>query len=299
LTDKVKNKSSCVLRFFGADTQAIDRAAQALSGVGAQCASRGGETLLALRADTPRLLEKAEKRLRTAFKSDLYGEGEQTLPAALAAQLDSRGRLLACADTATGAMLEPRLEAVEGAERVFDFGAMSYAQAETRAKIEQRAARAARGKTPADLELARVRAALRVVGAELVAGSVKCGEKLLLIVGTRKGCWLRYVREDENPALWLMDMIRRAACGLKQAEGTSPQRYGAKIKGSLSRPAEQAAAKARPGGKMRVLGRAVFLLAALALVGLAGSWYVTGGDLKALPEVLGFSHQLHSGASLV
>lgn len=323
MTEKAKDENSCVLRFFGADADKVRSAAEALAGVEAQCASRGGETLLALRADTPQALARAEKSLRAAFKNDLYGRGEQTLPAALVAVLESRCRLLACADADTGALLERRMEIVEGAARVFDFGAMSYAQAETHNKIEQRAARRARGKGAAELELARVQAAMQIVGAELVAGSVRRGCETLLILGTRKKCWLRRINADENPALWLMDMVRRAACCLKQAEGTSRLRYGAKIEPRCLRPAEQkanasaaaqkvtvppsrsaeTAAVALSSGADKTGGHAVrcalVLLAVLVLVCLAGCWYVTGGDFSALPKALGFSHQLHSGASLV
>ena len=40
------------------------------------------------------------------------------------------------------------------------------------------------------------------------------------VLSAKKGCWLRTVPAADNAALWLLDMIRRAAAGLPQAEGT-------------------------------------------------------------------------------
>ena len=42
----------------------------------------------------------------------------------------------------------------------------------------------------------------------------------MLVLSTKKGCWLRTVPAADNPGLWLLDMVRRAAAGLPQAEGT-------------------------------------------------------------------------------
>lgn len=299
LTGNTNIGTGSVLRFFGADTEKIRLAAAALHGVKFDCAGRGGETLLALNAAGPCELKAAEKRLRKAFKSELYGAGGQCLPAALMEALEKRGRLLACADAATGALLEPRLENLDGAAKVFDFGALSYAHAPEHEKIECLAARRARGKGPAAMELARVKATLRVVGAQLAAGSVQQGSRWLLFAGTPKACWVREVSADANPALWLMDMLRRLACGLKQAEGTRRIRYGARLPQPAKAKGQQAAGAAKPRVKKHILRHAVAFIVVLALAGLAGSWYITGGNLAALPRALGFEQQLHSGAQLV
>lgn len=287
-----KTAASCarVLRLFGADTAAVRRLLQCEPGVEAQCASRGAETLAALRAADEPSLARAEKALRTAFPNDLYGSGEEGLAAAAVAALEANERLLACADSAALALLEPRLEAVEGAARVFDFGAMSCADEAAKAKIERQAARKATEKSPAAQALARVQATVRVVGAELAAGCLTQKDGTLLFVGTQKGCYVRTAAPNENAALWLLDMVRRAAAGLEPAAGTRWQRYGAKL--CLSGPD----APHKKGHALRAL---LLCLVLLALVCLAGAWYFTGGNFAALPRLLGFSHQLHSGAQLV
>lgn len=287
---------TCVLRFFGANRGEIERAAAALPGVSAKCMSRGGETLAALSAADKAALEKAAGRLRGAFKGDYYGEGGQDLAAAVVAALEHGDKLLACADAAAGALLEPRLEKVERAARVFDFGAMSYAQKQAGEKIERLAARRAAQKGEAEMACARVRATVSVVGAELAAGCAAQPWGTLLFVGTSRGCWLRAVKSDENAALWLLDMVRRAAAGLKQAEGTQWQKYGGKLR--VPPAAGQSAAGPKPR-RGRALRRVLALLALACVVALALAWYATGGDLAALPEVLGFAHELHSGAQLV
>ena len=52
----------------------------------------------------------------------------------------------------------------------------------------------------------------------------------MLVLSCRKGCFLRTVPAGENPALWLLDIIRRTAANKPQAEGTGflPARRAAK-----------------------------------------------------------------------
>lgn len=317
--NETKPSSSCVLRLFGANAEAVQDAVQTLPHVRTQCASRGAETLVALQADSQPALEKAAKNLRAAFPNDLYGRGEQTLAVAVVSALERRDRLLACADAAAGALLEPRLEGIENAARIFDFGAMSYADERTSKKIERQAAKKAGGSGNIRLALTRVQATIHIVGADLAAGILEQDGGTLLFVGTHKGCWVRPVAADENAALWLLDMVRRAACNLKQVDGTYWQRYRGKLRmpvpdvpaeapvptgGRLAAvtPMQMAApveAAAVPHKRRHAVRIVLVLLLLLALVGLAGAWYTTGGDLAALPEMLGFSHQIHSGAQLV
>lgn len=282
--------------------------------------SRGPETLLALRASAPAALQKAEKRLHSLYPNELYGEGGQDLAAATVCALERTSACLASAGAACGALLEPRLEAIEGAVNVYDFGALSYANAAVQAKAEklvQRAMNKRQNSGAAALALAQVQAALRCVGADIAVNCVELGGgTTLLLCGTAKGCWLRAVSGTESPALWLLDMIRRTALGLKQAEGTQRQRYRAKLCLPKAQPA--AAAPVSPAGaqkpptpeptataaaavpKQRHTLRRVLALFALALLlGLAGAWYMTGGDLAALPQTLGLQTQPHSGAVLI
>ena len=143
----------------------------------------------------------------------------------------------------------------------------------------------------------------RLTGAALAVGCVELPQSRLLLVGGKKGCWLRCTAMDENPGLWLLDMLRRAACGLPQAGGTGWQPYGKAVPDAALTPASLAAAPPTPPRpKHHRLGKALVVLLLLALAGLAAGWYYTGGDLAALPQKLqslGAESLPHAGAKLV
>lgn len=151
--------------------------------------------------------------------------------------------------------------------------------------------------------LARVQAMQKLTGAALAVGCVELPQSRLLLVGGKKGCWLRCVSPDENPGLWLLDLLRRAACGLPQAGGTCWQFYGRAVPDTALTPAVLAAAPpAPPNPKHHRLGKALVVLLLLALAALAAGWYYTGGDLAALPQKLqslGTESLPHAGARLV
>ena len=304
LTHEEKTQTDCVLRLFGAPLWAVRQAVQEI-GIAARCRARGAEVLMALRAETPAALETAKKGLQSRFSAELYGEGETTLAHAAVQAMETRRRLLVCADSGAGALLETRLETVAGAEKVFDFGAMSYADAKVRAKLDAKTRRVKGG--PAAMALARVQAAQRLVGTDFAAGCVERAEDTVLLLGSRKGCWVRTVANTDTPALWLLDMLRRAASGLPQAVGTSWQSYGRAIPADAltvqtlpDKPED--AAPAKPPRKHHRLRDFLILLLLLALAGFAAAWYYTGGDLTALPQKLqslGADSLPHSGAKLI
>ena len=140
-----KTQTTCVLRLFGAPLWAVQQAVQQ-TGLAAQCRSRGAETLAALQAETPAALSKAQKALADRFAAELYGEGEMTLVHAAVQALETHHRLLVCCDADAGTLLEARMETVAGAEKVFDFGAMSYADAKAREKLSAKVCRVKGGK---------------------------------------------------------------------------------------------------------------------------------------------------------
>lgn len=306
MTDKTKTES-CMLRLFGADPAALAEAVGRFPPqwrASAEWRSKGGETLLALRADSPAGLKKALHSLRTDFPAELYGEGETTLAAAVVRTLEQCDRLLVCCDAAAGSLLDSRLEAVPGAEKVFDFGGLSYSHPQTGRLIEKRAAARLHrndGSSADDLlrlTLARAQAARKVVGAELSAGCAEREHEKVLVLSTRKGCWLRTVRNEDAPALWLLDMIRRAAAGLPQAKGTG----FLPAHGRASSPEAVSGSSSPSRHRLRnFLLVLVLLLLALSAV----AWYWTNGQLTALPEQLraldlfGASHLPHSGAALL
>ena len=304
LIHEEKTQTTCVLRLFGAPLWAVQQAAQQAD-IAARCRARGAEVLAALQAETPAGLEKARKALCSRFAAELYGEGETTLVHAAVQALETHRRLLVCCDADAGTLLEARLETVPGAEKVFDFGALSYADAKIREKLSARTCRVKGGPIPA--KLARVQAAQRFVGADLAAGCVERAEDTVLFLGSRRGCWLRTVANTDAPALWLLDMIRRAASGLPQAAGTSWQKYGRAVPADVltvqtlpDKPENTAPAKP-PRKRHRVRNALIFLLV-LALAAFAAAWYYTGGDLTALPQrlqSLGADSLPHAGAKLI
>ena len=300
LIHEEKTQTTCVLRLFGVPLWAVQQA-----DIAAQCRARGAEVLAALQAETPAGLEKARKTLYGRFAAELYGEGEMTLVHAAVQALETHRRLLVCCDADAGTLLEARLETVPGAEKVFDFGALSYADAKIREKLSARTCRVKGGPIPA--KLARVQAAQRLVGADLAAGCVERAEDTVLFLGSRRGCWVRTVANTDAPALWLLDMIRRAASGLPQAAGTSWQKYGRAVPADVltaqtlpDKPENTAPAKP-PRKRHRVRNALIFLLV-LALAAFAAAWYYTGGDLTALPQrlqSLGADSLPHAGAKLI
>lgn len=304
LIHEEKTQTTCVLRLFGAPLWTVQQAAQQAD-IAARCRGRGAEVLAALQAETPAGLEKARKALNGRFAAELYGEGEMTLVHAAVQALETHRRLLVCCDADAGTLLEARLETVPGAEKVFDFGALSYADAKTREKLSARTCRVKGGPIPA--KLARVQAAQRLVGADLAAGCVERAEDTVLFLGSRRGCWVRTVANTDAPALWLLDMIRRAASGLPQAAGTSWQKYGKAVPADVltaqtlpDKPENTAPAKP-PRKRHRVRNALIFLLV-LALAAFAAAWYYTGGDLTALPQrlqSLGADSLPHAGAKLI
>ena len=304
LIHEEKTQTTCVLRLFGAPLWAVQQAAQQAD-IAARCRGRGAEVLAALQAETPARLEKARKALNGRFAAELYGEGEMTLVHATVQALETHRRLLVCCDADAGTLLEARLETVPGAEKVFDFGVLSYADAKIREKLSARTCRVKGGPIPA--KLARVQAAQRFVGADLAAGCVERAEDTVLFLGSRRGCWVRTVANTDAPALWLLDMIRRAASGLPQAAGTSWQKYGRAVPADVltaqtlpDKPENTAPAKP-PRKRHRVRNALIFLLV-LALAAFAAAWYYTGGDLTALPQrlqSLGADSLPHAGAKLI
>lgn len=304
LIHEEKTQTTCVLRLFGAPLWTVQQAAQQAD-IAARCRARGAEVLAALQAETPAGLEKARKALNGRFAAELYGEGEMTLVHAAVQALETHRRLLVCCDADAGTLLEARLETVPGAEKVFDFGALSYADAKTREKLSARTCRVKGGPIPA--KLARVQAAQHFVGADLAAGCVERAEDTVLFLGSRRGCWVRTVANTDTPALWLLDMIRRAASGLPQAAGTSWQKYGRAVPADAltaqtlpDKPENTAPAK--PPRKRHRMRNALIFLLVLALAAFAAAWYYTGGDLTALPQrlqSLGADSLPHAGAKLI
>ena len=138
--------------------------------------------------------------------------------------------------------------------------------------------------------------ARRVVGADLSAACAERENDCVLVLSCRKGCFLRTVPAGENPALWLLDIIRRTAANKPQAEGTGflPARRAAK-KDVLPGPQP----KRHP---LRRVCMTLLVLALLAALAAVGAWKYTNGNFYALPEQLRAlltEHVPRPGATLV
>lgn len=232
MNESTQNTARCVLRFFGVSGPAVEQAAAQLPpdwGLSFQSLARGGELLLALSASDQSILTQAEQKLRAQFPQDLYGRGENGLAVAATRALEEHDRLLVCCDAAAGEQLISRLDRVPGAQRVFDFGSESFSHPRHAAKLAaagQRAARRTETGSPLTAAAGAIRAAFRITGADLAAGMVEQEEGWVLLLGSRRELWLRRVSRADNPGLWLLDMIRRAASGFAPAQGTVQRRYG-------------------------------------------------------------------------
>ena len=280
-----------MLRLFGAQSTAVGKTVENFPPqwrAAAQWKSRGAETLLAVHADTPTGLKKAAQSLRSSFGADVYGAGDTSLAAAAVQALEAHDRLLACG---AGALLESRLEKVPGAEKVYDFGTMSYADAKVGPQIEKRARAKLGGEgdnpDPVRLALSRAQAARRIVGTELAVACAERESDHVLVLCTKKGCWLRTVPAADNPGLWLLDMVRRAAAGLPQAEGTGFLPAG---QAKQSDPPGRSQSKDPTPKKKHPLRVLLAVLGILALAAFGVAWYLTGGDLAALPQRLKTLH---------
>lgn len=287
-------QASCVLRLYGAAPQEVRKTADALMQqtkhplTAAHCRSKGAETLVALHAGEEKALRKAAQTLREHFPAEVYAEGGCDLAAALVQALCRHRTLLTCADAAAGALLEQRLEAVPQAENVFDFGRLSYAEERTAAQIDQMAHRRAKRAGELPLAMQRARAARKLVGADFGAACVEREDCVTVLVGSKKGCWLRTVRRDDAPALWLLDIIRRAVCGLPQAEGTFWLRYRDAVPQAAMLPPEQGRTmpKTEKPRKKHWLRKPLLLVFLVVAAAITAGWYYTGGNLTALPQLL-------------
>lgn len=134
------------------------------------------------------------------------------------------------------------------------------------------------------------------MGADLSAACAERESDCVLVLSCRKGCFLRTVPAGENPALWLLDIIRRTTANKPQAEGTGflPARRAAK---KDVRPAPSPGASPAPGVH-DAAGAGSAGGSSLAV----GAWEYTNGNFYALPEQLHTlltEHIPRPGATLV
>ena len=225
MTNKEERPAGCVLRLFGAPEQTVQKAVEALPDTWqgtVHCRSRGAETLVALQSSTPQQLHRAVQLLRTSLAPALYGEGEQTLAAAAVQALEQHRKLLVCSDTAAGALLETRLENLPGAEKVFDFGAMSYANTALTARLSRKLRKAPQAE-PART-LARVQVMQKLTGAALTVGCVERPKAVCCWWAAKRAAGCGALRRTRTPGYgcWICCAAPPAVCRRQGAQAGSP-----------------------------------------------------------------------------
>ncbi len=321
-----------ILRLFGVEQQVVENALHAAAdqdGVQAQTMHRGGETLVVLQAQTEdpqavkAVFSRWKLRLKAVCGDALYGVGDVTLPEAAVQVLKQYKKLFVCADEATGLLLQQRLDAVPDAETVYDFGGESYAHEKLGGKIAAAGQARKLAEDPVRQAMARIRAAYKLSGADWAVAHVPTGTgEAWLLVGDKKGVWVRYLTATEKPALWLLDMLRRAALDAQQADGTRWLNYGESIEAAQA--PDPASRSLRPAAEMRrlhemerpeeegdpistrpkaapakhgLLALLIVLVVAALAVGLV--WAYTGGDLASFWEKSGLRQFSSQNAQLL
>ena len=223
-----------VLRLFAAQPEAlasVTEQVRASRDLECESMTKGRETLIVLQAKAVSaaanrlLLDHSTELVQKVCGGALYGLDAEKLPQAAVQALKSAGQTFAAADEATGMLLEKRLQDVPDADAVYDYGQRSYADERFGAKI---AAGGALGKK-GDAYLAvqgRIQEAYHCSGADYAVCCAPQAGGCILLVGQKKGLWQCVLPASENAGLWLMDILRRAADELPQAEETVWYAYG-------------------------------------------------------------------------
>ncbi|MBQ7860318.1 MAG: hypothetical protein IJ347_09340 [Faecalibacterium sp.] len=328
-----------VVRLFGADQHTVDemlRTAHDKQQVQTQSMHKGAETLVVLQALSEDAkgnriaLDRWDRRLRAACGGAVYGTGDTSLTQATVQALQKAKKLFVCADAETGTAMEQRMEAVENADSVYDFGGQSYAHEKLGRKIEAAGSKRKLADKPLKQAVARVQQAYQLSGADwaVAFAALETGENWL-VMGEKKGYWLRLIPAGENPALWLLDMLRRDALSTNQAPGTEWLRYKDRTPETdqMHAAASTAVAEGLAQGaweqsthKMKLVdpdepelpprqvkggrGRrraliALALVLVLALVAVAVLWLYTGGDIAGFLNKSGISGFSVSNADMV
>ncbi|MCI2046634.1 MAG: hypothetical protein LKJ90_02820 [Faecalibacterium sp.] len=224
-----------ILRFFGSDDADRTQTLRQLTEDGKVTfreMRKGSEVLVALQCEqgknSTKLLDHCQEKLQQVCSPAMYATNEVTLAQAAVDVLQLRDKLFVAADAETSALLESRLEKLPAARGIFDFGQQSYSHPRFAEKIEQ--AGAAMEK-PVLAAQSRVREAFRLSGADFAISCVSAEVGSVILLGGKKGFWQRTVPQGENSALWMLDMLRRAALDKPQASGTSWQSYNVAQRG--------------------------------------------------------------------
>jgi hypothetical protein len=225
-----------VLRFFASDD--ADRAAAlkemtADGSISYEEMRKGSEVLVALECRqggrSAALLDRCQEKLQQRCSPAMYATNEVTLAQAAVKVLEVQDKLFVAADAETSELLEGRIENIEGVHAVFDFGQQSYRHPRFAEKIEEGGALGRANSGDALLAAqGRVKEAFRLSGADFAVSCVPVGgQEHVILLGSKRGFWQRRISSQENAALWMLDMLRRAAMDKPQASGTSWQSYGA------------------------------------------------------------------------
>ena len=193
-----------------------------------------------------------------------------------------------------------------GAEKVFDFGALSYADAKMREKLsakslprERRAHSGKTGPCAGGTAFCGCRLCRRVCGARRGHRAVSGQPQGLLGAHSGKHGCTGPLAAGHDPSC----CIRSAAGGGDKLAKIRQGGPGGCADGAdACRTSRKTAAPAKPPRKRHRVRNALIFLLVLTLAAFAAAWYYTGGDLTALPQrlqSLGADSLPHAGAKLI
>ena len=233
------HSESRTLRLFGVSTaraSAVLRQAAAEGCPGLRLMGRDGELAVRFAASGPdaaAVCDRWEATLRDQFGPAVFSADATDLPLATVEAFLKEEFLFCTADRETGALLDPLLTTQPQASGVYDFGQESWAHPRKAKRIEPPSAWLRRFPAcPVQPVAGRAAAALKVSEADFALAFQPAQDRhpAFVLLADERSAWVRALNRDQaapaQAGLWLLDMARRAALGLPQAEGVQMFRLG-------------------------------------------------------------------------
>ena len=261
------HSESRTLRLFGVSTaraSAVLRQAAAAGCPGLRLMGRDGELAVRFAASGPdaaAVCDRWETTLRDQFGPAVFSADATDLPLATVEAFLKEEFLFCTADRETGALLDPLLTTQPQASGVYDFGQESWAHPRKAKRIEPPSAWLRRFPAcPVQPVAGRAAAALKVSEADFALAFQPAQDRhpAFVLLADERSAWVRALNRDQaapaQAGLWLLDMARRAALGLPQAEGVQMFRLGKEAPALVADPDPvPAPPPARPSGPVTPL----------------------------------------------
>ena len=250
---------SRTLRLFGVSTaqaSAVLRQAAAEGCPGLRLMGRDGELAVRFAAgglNAAAICNNWEKRLREQFGPAVFSGDATDLPQAALDAFLKEEFLFCTADKDTGALLEPLLKNLPQASSVYDFGQESWAHPRKAKRIEPPSAWLRRWPAcPVQPVAGRAAAALKVSEADFALAFLPAQDRhpAFALLADERSAWVKALNQSQaapaQAGLWLLDMARRAAMGLPQADGVQMFRLGKEAPALVADPEQTPAPQPAP-----------------------------------------------------